>query len=500
MSEPLHVTCPECRTGGQVRPEDAGHMVSCPGCKNTFLIPAPPARRTVDARIIHRSGSRWGFRIDPELKSQLAGLTGLLIIVAVFGRDWLRPQTSEGNQAGSTQRGSATASVLPSTEGPSRTATKTKSAGEKLPLGNESDERDSAPVLTLDDRLPPVQPLVRRRAMPLDSAQAMGVRGASFLPDNVHAMTIHATDRGNLLRKWVIDSGAPVGQPVLLPNGRDFHLRFSPNGSRLAVSVSQNNQGLMLLNAKTGVTMRTKQTKMAPPLSCPVWKDDGTLFYGSSLGTVESWDILTEENGLSLSQGQAVTAVGVSDAGYLLSGDTTGELRLWALKENARYAASYRKLKAPIRLIETRRAGQDVLVLAAAGEPGKSWDCHIFDLATQETVHTVSLPGEVTALAVSSDWRRIVTGHHQGQVVVIDTLTGDELESSSVHFGEVNTVAIANDNSCMMTGCYQTRNDVTVRLRPMPPVLVRMQKDRNTDTQVQAQEEEDAWSTTEDIP
>ena len=499
MSVPLNVTCPECATSGQVRPEDAGCMVSCQGCKSTFRIPSHAGRRVIDATVERRSVSGIGSRLDPELKNQLICLVCLFVIVAIFGRDWL-PSSRGGNASVATRRARSPGSEVPSVDG-TTTATPTKAAAEKLQLASD-DDADISPLEALDRRLPPVQPLIRRRAMPFDSPQAIGVRAACFV-DNMHAMTVHATERGNLLRKWVIDTGAPIGQPVLMPNGRDFHLRVSPNGSRLAVSVSPNDQGLMLLNTRTGVTIRTKTTKTAPPVSAPVWKGDGTLFYGSSLGTIESWDILTEENMLSLSQGQAVSAVGHSaEGGYLISGDSTGEIRLWSLPENGRYAASYRKLKAPIGIIETRKTGDEVLVLAAAGEQGKTWECHIFDLATQETVHSLSLSGEVTSLAVSSDWRRIVTGNRQGQVVVWDTLTGDELETASVHLGEITTVAIANDNSCVMSGCYASRNDVTVRLRPLPAAMVPTRKVVNTETRVpdeSGEQEEDTRPATEDL-
>lgn len=470
MSSYLSVTCPECGTVREARPECAGRTGICPGCKKPLRIPvsSPRVIETTAAPRVVGSGRA---RVDPEFRKQVIGIAGLLIVLAFFGRDWLRPQPV-GNHTGADRTGNAPGTPLPSIIASGAVPSGAGGIQEKLPLHGTTASRAST-VAALDSRLPPVQPVVGRRPMPFDCPQAVGVRSAVFLPDNVHAMTVHATDRGNLLRKWVIDTGTAVGQPVVLPNGRDFHLRFSPNGSRLALTISQCEQGVMLLNARTGVTIRTKVTNHLSPLSVPVWNGDGTLIYGSPLGTVETWDIVGDSNTSSLSQGQPVTAVAVSDAGYLLSGDATGEIRLWSLADNGRYAASYQKFRAPVRLLETRIAGNDALVLAAAGEQGKAWECHVFDLASQQTLHSIALPEDVTALAVTSDWRRLATGHREGQVALWDLLTGDELQTTPVHNSEVTTLAIAADNSCMMSGCYQSRNDVTVRLRPLPPPVVR---------------------------
>jgi len=443
----------------------------------------PSVTQVIETTAAPRFVSGTSFRLDPELRNQLMALAVVICVLAIFGRDWLHPQPSTANQQVAVRSNRSGGIPVPTIEESSAASRDGRATGEKLPLHGDQMGSDVSPVAALDSRLPPVQPLVRRRPMPFDSPQAVGVRAAAFLPDNVHAMTVHATDKGNLLRNWVIDTGAAVGQPVALPSGRDFHLRFSPNGARLAVTVLPNEHGIMLLNAKTGVTLRTKATKNLPFLSAPAWSGDGMLIYGSPLGTVETWDILTDANKLSLSQGQPVTAVAVSDAGYLLSGDTTGEIRLWSLAENGRYAASYQKLKGPIRVLETRRAGDDVLVLAAAGEQGKNWECHVFDLATQQTLHSIPLVGEITAFASTSDWRRIATGHRHGQVTVWDTLSGDELQTSQAHTGEVTTLVISADNSCVMSGCYQVRNDVTVRLRPLPAPLVRAQDSVFTETQ-----------------
>lgn len=484
MSELLTATCEKCGTQREAKPELAGRVGICPVCQERVRIPLPSQQRVIEATATPRVIRPVGWTIDPELRNQLIGIVAVLLVVGLFGRDWLRPLQSGAVSNGASHSASPSGVPVAVVDGPAGSAS-TKTPVERLPLGTSPHNGASSAVAALDELLPPVQPIVRRRPMPFDCPTATGVRTALFDPDNVHAMTIHATGRGNFLRKWVIDTGAPVGlQPAQLPEGRDFSLRFSPNGNRLAVSVSPSDTGLLLLNAKTGVTLRTKDTNRVSPLSVPAWHGDGSLIYGTPVGTVQQWEILSDESSLSLSQGQPVTSVAVSDTGYLISGDVTGECRLWSLLENGRYAASYNKLKTPIRVLETRLAGDGALVFAAAGEPGKAWDCHIFDLATQQTLHSLALSGEVTSLAISSDWRRIVTGNRSGVVTTWEVLSGDEVETAAVHAGAVTTVAISADNSCVMTGCYDSRDnaDVTVRLRPLPAPLVPAQTSVNTET------------------
>lgn len=96
MSIPLNVTCPECGKVGRVSPEFAGRMGICPACKKSTRIPMPSAPRVIEATANPRFVQPTGFRVDPELRNQLMGLAAVVVVVVLFGRDWIQPQPSAG--------------------------------------------------------------------------------------------------------------------------------------------------------------------------------------------------------------------------------------------------------------------------------------------------------------------------------------------------------------------------------------------------------------------
>lgn len=462
-------TC-DCGRRYHVSSDKAGRQGVCDKCGGLVSIPkadnsAPVVSSTAATLPLARPAA---WRPGPELQGQMITLAVVVPLILYFGKDWLSPR---GQASPSTSNATAApGQKLALKSSPGNVSPGATAAGGKLPLtitsAGDQDEHDGG----LDALLPPLYSGVSRRELPLDCPLAMGVRVVAFLPDGQHAFTIHHTDRGGALRKWALASGTPVGQPVFLPQSNEYQLAFSPDGNRLAMTLSPGDPGLLLLNAQSGVTLRTRGTNRLVQLTAPAWSSSGSLIFGTPVGTVEQWLIVPDAPGYSLSQGQPVTRVAVTDAGYILSGDQSGEVRLWST-DSGQYAASYRALRAPIRVLESRRFADQVLVLAAGGEPGETWHVHLFDLATQQTLHALALAGPVTSLAVSPDWRQIVTGRRDGMVTVWDTITGDEIETNPVHTSDVTALAVAPDNSCYLSGCYRSphNRDTTVRLRPLPP-------------------------------
>ena len=475
------MTCEKCGRQGRVNPELAGRIGKCPKCANTQIIPAAiePIRN-----VIHIPEQRRAVHVDPELRTQLIALCGLAIVLLVFGRDWL-PSGNGGAGTGATsthvvhQSGHTSGPILTPNDGKSRVAT----PREKLSLGSSVTDNSAKPGAALLRILPPVEPQIGRRSLPFDCPSANGVRSVAFLADSKHALTVHQTDHGPALRKWNIENGAPIGQPTLLPAGSEYSAVMSSDGNRMAMTIASCDPGLLLINPKTGVTLRSRGTGRMAGLSAPAWCDAGSVIYGTPDGQIHQWLIIPDSIGFSLTQGQPVTCVGVSDAGYLLSGDVTGEIRLWNLGKECRYAASYPLHKNPIRVIETRRFAEGVVVLSASGEVGQGWQVHIWDLATQQLIHSVSVAGQICSLAVTPDWRRIVTGAKDGIVTVWDTIQGDEIESTPVHVSDVTSLATAPDGSCVMSGCYKSaqNRDVTVKLRPLPPARIPMKAEEDSE-------------------
>lgn len=463
-------TC-DCGRRFHVSREKAGRQGICDKCKGLVSIPTDQRAAVVSSTAATLPLPRpAAWRPGPELQAQMMTLAVVVPLLLFFGKDWLSPRGQASPSSATSNVTAAPSQKLALKSSPGNVSPAAPVAGGKLPLAIASAGHQDEHGGGLDALLTPLYSGVSRRELPLDCPLATGVRAVAFLPDAQHALTIHHTDRGGALRKWALSTGTPVGQPVFLPQSNEYQLAFSPDGNRLAMTLSPGEPGLLLLNAQSGVTLRTRGTNRLAPLTAPAWSSSGALIFGTPVGTVEQWLIVPDMPGYSLSQGQPVTRVGVSDTGYLLTGDHSGEIRLWST-ESGQYAASYRALRAPIRFLESRRFADRAMVLAAAGEPGETWNIHIFDLATQQTLHALALAGPITSLAVAPDWRRIVTGRRDGMVTIWDAISGDEIETVPVHISDVTALQVAPDNSCYLSGCYRSPNnrDTTVRLRPLPP-------------------------------
>ncbi|MBI1349157.1 hypothetical protein GC163_23045 [bacterium] len=468
------VCCDVCGAQGLVKPEFVGRHGKCGTCGNPLvarvaLSHAPEVISQFPSR--PRPASMTWLR-DPDIRANLLVIIGVVVVLGFFGRDWLPPTTlpvaaispaAPAHVAGQI--------ILPtSPDGPTQ-STAPGQDQPKLPLGTSADPatKDSS-ATTLERLLPPLKTssATVHRELPFDCPYATGVRHVAFTPDGQAALTIHATNRGATFRKWNLHTGTPIGESILLPAGNDYQLAFSPEGQRLALTLSPAQEGLHLLNPQTGLLLRSINTQRRQ-LSAPAWSRDGAVFIGTESGTVEKWRPQSTGADLTLSASQMVTRVACSaDGGYVILGDATGELRLASIHDG-QFAGSYRGLSGPVRLIETRPYAEGVLLLAAAGEFGGPWEVQLLDLQTLRRIHAVNLPGHVMSLAVTPDWRRLIAGTRDGKITVLDTITGVELEQATVHTADVTALAVALDGSGVLSGCYRSpqNRDVTVRLRPL---------------------------------
>ncbi|MBI1349447.1 hypothetical protein GC163_24540 [bacterium] len=473
---PLLVSCDVCGAQGLVKPEFAGRHGKCGTCGNPLVARVPishaPEVITPIPNRPHSASMTW--LRNSDIRANLLAIIGVIVVLGFFGRDWL-PSTALPVAAISPAAPAHVADqiVLPTTPNEPTHSTAPGQDQPKLPLGAATDPpaKDTGAV-ALEALLPPLRtsPTTVRRELPFDCPYATGVRHVAFTPDGQAALTIHATNRGAKFRKWNLHTGTPIGEPIPLPAGNDYQLAFSPEGQRLAMTLSPAQEGLNLLNPQTGLLLRSINTQRRQ-LSAPAWSRDGAVFIGTESGTVEKWRPQSTGADMTLSASQMVTRVDCSaDGGYVILGDATGELRLASIHDG-QFAGSYRGLSGPVRLIETRPYAEGVLLLAAAGEFGSPWEVQLLDLQTLKRVHSVGLPGHVMSLAVTPDWRRLIAGTRDGKITVLDTITGLELEQASVHNADVTALAVAPDGSGVLSGCYRSpqNRDVTVRLRPLNP-------------------------------
>ena len=134
-----------------------------------------------------------------------------------------------------------------------------------------------------------------------------------FLP-NVYAQ--------NYTRLWL-----PEGAKARIGKGDINDIRFSPNGSLVAVAGSI---GVWLYNADTGAEVALLTGHTQSVLSVAFSPDGRTLASGSGDTTIRLWDVETGRHKIALTQHTySIWAVAFSPDGKTLASSSHGSIRLW---------------------------------------------------------------------------------------------------------------------------------------------------------------------------
>lgn len=464
------VDCP-CGFQGRPKPDAVGKHGRCPNCQRTLFLgsahsatlPASPVTATRSSPL-H----------DPTTRTHLLIVAGIAVLFVVYQMwNWFAaPRAVTRTQRHSTSPGhTATAgadSVEPVVE---------KRTGRSLSLGDSI----STAGIPFADLLPPFEPVSPMRSyehgdlLPLNHAGgASAIRGLVLVPGQPLAFVAFHQVFDVFLVKFDLVNGKPIGPAMKLPRGGDgdLPLLISPDGSWLVQAQAHVERGLGLFDAASGLPIKSEVTANAC-LALPIWSKNGQgVYWANHQGNISSWPCHGEIPPFTGSQGKSVTRLALSaDGKFLLSGDTDGEVRIWDIPNQGRYVTSYREHAGPIRWLETKRYAEGVLVLSISGRKAEPLIVELFDLQSQTRKATARVPGHATSVAVTPDWRRIVTGDDAGNLSIFDLTENRIIERAQPHRGEVGHLAISSDGLFLLSGCTSSpydRPDATVWLRGLP--------------------------------
>ena len=191
----------------------------------------------------------------------------------------------------------------------------------------------------------------------------------------------------------------PEGAKLRLGKGNLYHIKFTPDGNRIAVATSI---GIWIYDARTGeeLALLVGHADIVTALGFPA--DGRFLASGSLDGTVRLWDIKTRQQmALFAGHWHGIKAIAVSpDGKTVVSGDQSeGRLIFWdtetgeQIKRHTRYTDN---------LIHTLKIFLD-------------------------RSRTLTYPNAIEGLAVSLDGKTFASGHSDGIIRLWDAGTGRKL-------------------------------------------------------------------------
>ncbi len=253
--------------------------------------------------------------------------------------------------------------------------------------------------------------------------------------------------------------GLPAGAIARLGRGGVNEVRYSPDGSQLAVA---SDIGIWLNEAETGepLDLLTGHTDW---VSSVAFSPDGrTLASGSADGTVRLWDVATGKTIQTLNAhwyhallklfgipNVAVSSVAFSvDGRTLASGNFDGTVRLWDVATGK----TVQTLNAHTRRVSSVAFSSDGRTLASG-----SYDTtvRLWDVNTGDTLKTLNghiFP--VKSVAFSPDGRYLASSGEgwDDPVRLWDVNTGDTLKTLNGHTRNVISVAFSPDGKYLASG------------------------------------------------
>ena len=260
----------------------------------------------------------------------------------------------------------------------------------------------------------------------------------------------------NTLRVWDLESG----QMLRALQGHSFSVTavaLSSDGRR-AVSGSDD-ETLRVWDLESGQTLRTLQGHTRSVTAVALSSDGRRAVSGSDDETMRVWDL---ESGRTLRtlqrHSEKINAVALSsDRRRAVSGSDDKTLRVWDLEsgQTLRTLQGHTE-KVTLRTVQGHALPVTAVALSSDGRRAVSGShdrtLRVWDLKSGQTLRT--LQGHthfVNAVALSSDGRRAVSGSDDRTLRVWDLKDGRELVTFTID-GIVKACALANDNRTIVAG------------------------------------------------
>lgn len=249
------------------------------------------------------------------------------------------------------------------------------------------------------------------------------VTAVAFSPDGGTVLT-GAND--GVVRLWWADTGKPMtGMSSFKVDATSRSIAFSPAGARSPGAfgvLTGTDKSVKLWDWRVGQLVHTFDGHFAPVNAVAFSADSAQAVSGGDDMTVRVWDLKT----------------GTSPSAYK------------SLRPDAHRAA--------VTFVAFARGGTKTL------SGSEDHTLHLRDAATGELIRAfVGGGGPVSAMAISPDGTRVVSGHFGDlgkNLHVWDAATGQRLLQFEAHIGGVRAVAFSPDGTRVVTGSY----DKTVKL------------------------------------